>query len=175
MMEQIKIGLLAVIAIALGIQIYMQSTDSGSSSTTSENRTSAFKTTNPTTTPPINTTTIDPTTLTGDQGDASEDQTTVSFSETNFDMGTVKAGEKVRHTFEVTNTGSIDLKLAQLNADPGLTVIGYTSQPIPPGETGQIEVELDTEGMAGSQTKRVHVNSNSNPGHVHLNITVDIQ
>lgn len=170
-MEQIKIGLLAVIAVALGIQIYMQSTDSGSSST-STNETGAFQTNNPVTT---KTTPINPTTLPVDQSQAAVDQTTVSFSETNHDMGTLKAGEKVRHIFEVTNTGSIPLNLTQLNADPGLTVISYSTQAIPPGETGQIEVELNTEGMAGSQTKRVHVTSNSNPSHVHLNITANIQ
>lgn len=171
MNDQIKIGLLAVIAVALSIQVFLQLSESDGTKSTfpSPVTVSSPATNNPTTvTPPANQ-------LNPIETPSGASQTTASYSETEVDLGNLAPGVKVKHTFQVTNTGSNPLNLNTLNADPGLTVLNYTNTPIAPGETGSIEVELNTDGLSGEQTVRVHVNSNADPGHLHLNVKSNVE
>ena len=101
--------------------------------------------------------------------------TTVQYEHTDFDFGSVKEGEKVKHTYKFKNTGSEPLIISSAKGSCGCTVPKWPSEPIPPGATGQIDVEFDSKGKPGKQTKRVTVTANTVPAQMFLNITGNVE
>ena len=97
--------------------------------------------------------------------------TSIAFEETDFDFGVVDDGEKVRHTYKFKNTGNEPLIISSAKGSCGCTVPKWPSEPIPPGGSGQIDVEFDSKGKPGKQTKRVTVTANTVPAQTFLNIT----
>jgi hypothetical protein len=87
-------------------------------------------------------------------------QTTVEWSGTEFNFGTVPAGAPVTHRFTFKNTGSAPLSLTRVKASCGCTTPSYSKDPVPPGEEGFIDVKFDTNGKSGPQTKTVTVVGN---------------
>ena len=101
--------------------------------------------------------------------------TTVQFEQTDYDFGSVKEGEKVKHTYKFTNTGSEPLIISSAKGSCGCTVPKWPAEPIAPGATGQIDVEFDSKGKPGKQTKRVTVTANTVPAQIFLNITGNVE
>lgn len=97
--------------------------------------------------------------------------TSIAFEEIDFDFGTVDDGEKVRHTYKFKNTGNEPLIISSAKGSCGCTVPKWPSDPIAPGQTGVIDVEFDSKGKPGKQTKRVTVTANTVPAQTFLNIT----
>lgn len=97
--------------------------------------------------------------------------TTIQFEQTDFDFGTAKEGEKVKHTYKFKNTGNEPLIISSAKGSCGCTVPKWPSEPIAPGATGQIDVEFDSKGKPGKQTKRVTVTANTVPAQTLLNIS----
>lgn len=97
--------------------------------------------------------------------------TSIAFEETDFDFGAVDEGEKVKHTYKFKNTGNEPLIIASAKGSCGCTVPKWSSDPIAPGQTGVIDVEFDSKGKPGKQTKRVTVTANTVPAQTFLNIT----
>ena len=97
--------------------------------------------------------------------------TSIAFEHTDFDFGTVDDGEKVKHTYKFKNTGNEPLIISSAKGSCGCTVPKWPSEPIPPGGEGQIDVEFDSKGKPGKQTKRVTVTANTVPAQTFLNIT----
>jgi hypothetical protein len=101
--------------------------------------------------------------------------TTVQFDATDYDFGSVKEGEKVKHSYTFKNTGSEPLIISSAKGSCGCTVPKWPSEPIAPGGTGQIDVEFDSKGKPGKQTKRVTVTANTVPAQMFLNITGNVE
>lgn len=101
--------------------------------------------------------------------------TTVVYEHTDFDFGSVKEGEKVKHTFKFKNTGSEPLIISNAKGSCGCTVPKWPSEPVAPGATSQIDVEFDSKGKPGKQTKRVTVTANTVPAQMFLNITGNVE
>ena len=97
--------------------------------------------------------------------------TSIAFEHTDFDFGTVDDGEKVKHSYKFKNTGNEPLIISSAKGSCGCTVPKWPSEPIAPGGTGQIDVEFDSKGKPGKQTKRVTVTANTVPAQTFLNIT----
>jgi hypothetical protein len=93
---------------------------------------------------------------------------------TEADMGPMKVGQKAKQTFKVTNTGQNPLTYTSVTGDPAITVLSYPTAPIPAGGKGEIVVEY-TADAAGPQSRQVHVNANTEPGHVHLVVKANVQ
>lgn len=112
---------------------------------------------------------------------ASENQTptgpttTITFEHTDYDFGTAKEGEKVKHTYKFKNTGSEPLIISSAKGSCGCTVPKWPSEPIAPGASGVIDVEFDSKGKPGKQTKRVTVNANTVPAQTFLNISGNVE
>jgi len=66
-----------------------------------------------------------------------------------FDFGKAAAGEKVRHTYVITNTGDAVLHVTNVQGSCHCTTIGTWSHDILPGQTGEIVAQLDTTGFGG--------------------------
>ena len=85
----------------------------------------------------------------------------MEFTESAYDFGQISEGEIVNHTFTFKNTGDHPVILAQVSASCGCTTPTYTSTPILPGKTGQIEVEFNSDGQVGQQQKIITIASNA--------------
>lgn len=85
------------------------------------------------------------------------------FDQSVWDFGTINEGERVKHIYKFTNAGNEDLVINKVTATCGCTVPQWTKQPIPPGESGEIEVKFDSKNKPGNQVKEVTVISNTVP------------
>jgi hypothetical protein len=116
-----------------------------------------------------------PGTLTAENQPPAGPTTTMTFEHNDFDFGSVKEGEKVKHTYKFKNTGSEPLIISSAKGSCGCTVPKWPSEPIAPGASGQIDVEFDSKGKPGKQTKRVTVNANTVPAQTFLNISGNVE
>jgi hypothetical protein len=91
------------------------------------------------------------------------DAPVMAFEQTEYDFGTVKQGETVKHTFEFTNTGKTPLIIDNASATCGCTVPEWTREPVAPGEKGQIAVQFNTTGKMGQQNPTITVRANTQP------------
>lgn len=81
-----------------------------------------------------------------------------------FDAGDVVKGEVITATFKVENTGQYPLIIAEVKGSCSCTVASKPEAPIPPGESGVIRAEVDTERTStGLITKSVRIVANTEP------------
>lgn len=92
-----------------------------------------------------------------------------------FDFGTVDEGEIVKHVFKFKNVGSEPLVISNCKGSCGCTVPTWPKEPIPPGANGEINVEFNSRGKVGSQSKRVTVTANTNPTETFLEIRGEVR
>ncbi len=105
--------------------------------------------------------------------------TSIEFTDTEHDFGTIMEGEKVNRTFKFTNTGQEPLIISNAKATCGCTVPSWPRDPIAPGESSEIEVQFDSKnkGKVGGQiqSKRITITANTDPVNSYVTIkgTVD--
>ncbi len=87
----------------------------------------------------------------------------MNFSKLEHDFGKITEGEKVACMFNFINSGDGDLLISSATTSCGCTVPRFSKEPIPPGETGSIEVLFDSAYREGTQTKTVTIRSNAKP------------
>ena len=91
------------------------------------------------------------------------DPTSIEFTETEYNFGTVTEGELVEHSFEFKNTGEKELIIVDAKGSCGCTVPTFPEEPIMPGETGKIDVVFNSDKRIGEVKKSVTVIANTNP------------
>ena len=89
--------------------------------------------------------------------------TMIQFTESEFNFGKVKAGEKVQHDYVFKNTGKEPLIISNAKGSCGCTVPDWPKEPIPVGGSAKIKVEFDSKGKSGPQTKQVTITANTDP------------
>ena len=94
--------------------------------------------------------------------------------EEEYNFGTINQGEVVSHTFKFKNTGSEPLIITDAKATCGCTIPKKPTEPIAPGETGELVVEFNSAGKSGAQTKQVTVTANTNPPQSFIRIVSDV-
>jgi peptidoglycan-associated lipoprotein len=80
----------------------------------------------------------------------------MQFNRRELDLGKVKKGEKREFTFEFTNKGDADLKIAIISACD-CTTTDYSTDPVKPGESGKIKVTFDSTDKTESETIDVDI------------------
>lgn len=93
-----------------------------------------------------------------------QDQVTgavITFKETSIDFGDLTQGDKVSHTFQLTNTGTAPLIISNVAATCGCTVPSWPKEPIAPGKTAEIQVSFNSTGKMGKQNSVVRIYSNA--------------
>ena len=98
----------------------------------------------------------------------------ISFEKTEHHLGNMMRGEKAGYNFRFTNVGEASLQILDASASCGCTVPKYSSEPIPPGEMGTVEVVFDSSGRSGQQSKTVTLKTNGKTRVVHLTIKANI-
>jgi len=96
--------------------------------------------------------------------------TSLKFTDTEFDFGTITSGEKVEHVYKFTNTGSEPLIISDAKGSCGCTVPEWPKEPIAPGATNEILVRFDSSNKSGAQSKRVTLTTNTDPAQNFLTI-----
>lgn len=100
--------------------------------------------------------------------------TTMNFGESEFDFGVIDQGEKVVHVYKFKNTGSEPLIISNAKGSCGCTVPSWPKEPIPVGGSGEIEVQFDSKGKKGKQSKQVTITANTEPAQTFLKIKGDV-
>lgn len=100
--------------------------------------------------------------------------TTIKFDEYSHDFGTINEGDSPEHIFSFTNTGDNPLILEKCKGSCGCTVPNCPKNPIAPGEKGEIKVVFNSKGKKNSQTKKVTVTGNTDPGQTILTIKAQV-
>ncbi|WP_192349102.1 DUF1573 domain-containing protein [Algoriphagus sp. Y33] len=85
----------------------------------------------------------------------------ITFKEKSIDFGDITQGEKVEHTFELTNTGTAPLIISNVAATCGCTVPSWPKEPIAPGKSSEIKVSFNSSGKMGKQNSVVRIYSNA--------------
>lgn len=175
--ENIKIGLLGLIALTLVINTYFvakgkKSYSSSAPTTTEESSkaTSEMPANGNNVSPTVAPTTINnnpPVNAAANNGKA----TSVSFAKYEHDYGSVAQESANKTAFVFTNTGKEPLIITAATGSCGCTVPNYPKEPIMPGKTGKIDVEFKpSKGQTGVQEKTVTVTANTEPAQTILKI-----
>ncbi|AYZ13939.1 DUF1573 domain-containing protein [Chryseobacterium arthrosphaerae] len=106
---------------------------------------------------------------------SNEPSTTVALSESNFDFGKIKKGDKVEHVYEVTNTGKNPLIISEVRPGCGCTAPDFTKEPIMPGKKGKITLHFDSSSFDGNVQKYADVFANVEKAPIKLTFTANIQ
>lgn len=101
--------------------------------------------------------------------------TTIALSESNFDFGKIKKGDKVEHVYEITNTGNNPLVISEVKPGCGCTAPDFTKEPIMPGKKGKITLHFDSTNFDGNVNKYADVFANVEKAPIKLTFTANIQ
>ncbi len=97
------------------------------------------------------------------------------FTDTAFDFGNIKDGDKVTHVFMFKNEGEGDLVITGAAAGCSCTTPTYPHGVKHAGDTGTISVTFDSSNKQGKIIKRITVSSNNVPPYKFLTITANVQ
>lgn len=84
----------------------------------------------------------------------------VAVQQLEHDFGTIKQGDKVTHSFIISNSGGDVLKILDVKASCGCTAANPDKKELGPGESTKIIVSFDSKGRKGPQVKTVRVKTN---------------
>jgi len=84
----------------------------------------------------------------------------ISTPVTSHDFGFIRQGDIVKIDFQVINTGDDALKIGNISASCGCTAAIAEKKELTPGEATKINVEFNTTGKIGKQSKHINVASN---------------
>ena len=101
--------------------------------------------------------------------------TTIALSQSNFDFGNIKKGDKVEHVYEVTNTGNNPLVISEVKPGCGCTVPDFSKEPIMPGKKGKVTLHFDSSNFDGNVNKYADVFANVEKAPIKLTFTANIQ
>ncbi|UZR95414.1 DUF1573 domain-containing protein [Chondrinema litorale] len=98
----------------------------------------------------------------------------IVLAEQTFDFGDITQGDKVTHSFKVTNTGNTPLIISNVLTTCGCTAPNYTSEPILPDQEGKIEIAFDSRGKSGIQNKIITIISNAVTPQTKIKISANV-
>jgi hypothetical protein len=172
MKDKIQIALLSVIAVALVALAVAQFTGGKTTTEGAANVVASNVVADPAAASA--TPAFDPMANTGEVVDNTP-KTMVAFKKSEHDFGNVKQDSENKYVFTFTNTGSEPLIIESATGSCGCTVPNYPKQPIPPGGTGDIEVEYKPGKQENAQTKTVTVVANTEPRETVLRIKAFVE
>lgn len=88
----------------------------------------------------------------------------ISFDRNEHNFGTINEGDIVETVFTFTNTGKTELIISSAKGSCGCTVPEWPSEPIMPGESGEIKVKFNSSGKPNKQQKNVTLITNTDEG-----------
>lgn len=101
--------------------------------------------------------------------------TNAVLAQSHYDFGKIKKGEKVSHTYEITNTGEQPLIIAKVEPECGCTAPEFTKDPIMPGEKGNVVLSFDSSSFEGMINKSAKVFANVENAPINLSFSAQVQ
>lgn len=101
--------------------------------------------------------------------------TNLVLSENHFDFGKIKKGDKVQHSYEVTNVGTNPLIISSVKPGCGCTAPEYTKEPILPKQKGKITLSFDSSNFDGLVNKQAEVYANVEKAPITITFSANIQ
>lgn len=99
----------------------------------------------------------------------------MSFDSLEFKFGTIAIGEKVLHSYHFKNTGDAPLLIGDVKPSCGCTSLkDWPTEPILPGEEGNISIEFNSDGQPGVVTKSIVVHTNAVPADYYLKLAGNV-
>jgi hypothetical protein len=95
------------------------------------------------------------------QAQAQEAGAVITFKQNSKDFGDIVQGQKVEHTFVLTNSGKQPLIISNVAATCGCTVPSWPKEPVAPGKSAEIKVSFNSAGKVGKQNSVVRIYSNA--------------
>jgi len=92
-----------------------------------------------------------------------------------YDFGAVKKGDVLKHRFMVKNPGKGVLKIQNIIAYCDCTKGTASTLEIEPGQSAEIEVELNTANLDGKQVRSVTIVTNGFPPNKRLVVTAEVK
>ena len=184
MKENIKLGLIGVIALTLVINTFFmddapQRMNTQVNGATPQSNIAADASPsniiNPLTSNPLEQVNATPPPAAAPKLSETRAKTNVKFAEMSHNYGTIKQDTKNPKTFKFTNTGTEPLIIESAVGSCGCTVPTYPKEPIKPGESGEIEVVYSPGKQQGAQTKTVTITANTNPITTTINISANVE
>lgn len=77
-----------------------------------------------------------------------------------IDLGKVKAGQQLRPSFSISNTGAHDLLIAKVRSSCGLMIPTWPVEPIKPGKAATIHFRYDSNRL-GPFVRHVVIHTNA--------------
>ena len=87
----------------------------------------------------------------------------MTFTESEFDFGTIDQGTPQEHIFTFKNDGDADLIIVDAKSSCGCTVPEFTKDPVAPGATGELLVKFNGSGK-NQVSKTVTITTNTASG-----------
>ena len=84
----------------------------------------------------------------------------LSVDDAEFKFGKITQGEKVEHTYVLSNSGKSDLQIRKVKASCGCTAVQPEKRVIGPGESVNIKTVFNSAGKLGNQNKTVTIITN---------------
>ncbi len=84
----------------------------------------------------------------------------LSVDNAEFNFGKINQGDKVDHTYVLTNSGKTNLIIRKVKASCGCTAVQPDKQVIAPGESVNIKTVFNSAGKVGNQNKTVTIITN---------------
>jgi hypothetical protein len=84
----------------------------------------------------------------------------LSVDNPEFQFGKINQGEKVEHTYVLTNSGKSDLRIRKVSASCGCTAVQPEKTVVAPGESVNIKTVFNSAGKVGNQNKTVTIITN---------------
>lgn len=98
------------------------------------------------------------------------------FEHSFFDFGTVVEGDIVKHTFKFKNEGAGKVKIVKTETSCGCTTATGALKEYAPGESGEMEVVVDTKGKKGIIVKTVTLMlENNEAASIDLSLTMKLE
>lgn len=94
---------------------------------------------------------------------AEENRPKIKWASKQYDLGTLKEGEKKEFDFLFKNVGKSPLQITNAQPSCGCTVPDFPKSPIPPGGEGKIHVLYNTIGKPGVINKSITITANTDP------------
>lgn len=88
----------------------------------------------------------------------------LKLNSTEYNFGDVEEGKLVETKIGFKNIGNADLIISQVKTSCGCTAVLLSSKKLQPGESGNLRIELDTNGREGKLTRTIVVYSNDPEG-----------
>jgi hypothetical protein len=168
MSNGLKVGLLIVIAGALGFLGYSQ-WKKGQGDIESRPVETVSTTTQPAAVgQPVSKPSSEP------KASESRTKTSIKFDKVEHNFGKMKQGDVVECAFKITNTGNEPLIIEEAHGSCGCTVPDYPKEPIPAGQARDIKVKFNSAGKKGNQSKTVTLTANTEPIQTVLTIKAEV-